>query len=227
MHNILLHIARVLPHCEGPHMWMSRVTHRNESYHTWKWVMSRICMRGTPACRRHVTAHMKYSCHGKLRCRSWRNHVTAHLHAYACVALMKKSCHGTFLCVIWLIPIRHTWSSLVCAMSHITHKNESCHACACVALMKESCHAGGMSQHTWSSHVCAVTWLRLPLTQESCHGTHGVAMYVPWHDSFMSATHAYAWRDSFLCVMWLIHSYEVVMYRNSCSTRFPNESCHT
>jgi len=52
------------------HMWMSRVTHVNESRHTWKWVMSHIWMS-------HVT-HMNEPCHTYEWAMShiWMSHVT-------------------------------------------------------------------------------------------------------------------------------------------------------
>ena len=65
------------------HIWMSHVTHMNESCHTYEWVMSRIWMS-------HVT-HMNESCHTCkwVMSHTWMSHVThvdesCHTRAWSC-----------------------------------------------------------------------------------------------------------------------------------------------
>ena len=81
------------------HIWMSHVTHRNESSHTYEWVMSHICIS-------HVT-HMNESCHTYecVKSHVWMSQVTH----------MNESCHT------------YEWVMLHIWMSHVTHTNKSCH----------------------------------------------------------------------------------------------------
>ena len=80
-------------------MWMSHVTHVNESCHTCEWIMSHMWMH-------HVT-HVNVSCH-TCECvmsHIWMGHVTH----------VNESCHTCE----WVMS--HIWRS------HVTHMNESCH----------------------------------------------------------------------------------------------------
>jgi len=81
------------------HIWMSHVTHMNESCHTYEWVMSHIQMS-------YVT-HMNESCHTYRWVMShiWMSHVTH----------MNESWHT------------YRWVISQIQMSHVTHANESCH----------------------------------------------------------------------------------------------------
>jgi len=90
------------------HMWISRVSHLNESCHTYEWVMSHIWMR-------HVT-HMNESCHTYEWVVSyiWMCHFT-HVQECGPITHMNKSCHT----YEWIMS--HIW------MSHATHMNESWH----------------------------------------------------------------------------------------------------
>ena len=78
------------------HIWMSHVTHMEESCHTYGWVMSHIWMS-------HVT-HMEESCHtyGWVMSHIWMSYVTH----------MDESCHTYG----WVMS--HMW------MSHVTHMND-------------------------------------------------------------------------------------------------------
>jgi len=99
--------------CVTWHIWMSNVTHMNESRHTW---MPHIRLRDvTHMC--HVS-HMDESRHTYERVLSymWMRHVT-HMnesrHTYDCVM--------SHICVMSL-----TW------MSHVTLMNASCHILECI-----------------------------------------------------------------------------------------------
>jgi len=116
------------------HIWMSSVTHMNESCHTYEWVMSH----------------------------RWTNHVTqmnsisiAAYVIYECVMVhMNESCHTfeSVMSTIWM------WVVLHICMSHVTHTNASCHPYECVTShiwVSQGTHPWRMneSKETWTSHV--------------------------------------------------------------------------
>jgi len=83
------------------HMWLSHITHVNESYHTCAWVMSHMWMS-------HVThVNESYRTCEWVMSHMWMSHV----------AHVNESCHTC----AWVLS--HMW------MSHITHVNESYHTC--------------------------------------------------------------------------------------------------
>ena len=86
------------------HIWVSHVTHMNETCHTNEWVMPHIW-------RSHVT-HMNASCHtfAWVMSHTWTSHVT-HMH-------VSRHTH-------WL-PERE-WVMSHIGMSHGTHRSESLH----------------------------------------------------------------------------------------------------
>jgi len=177
------------------HIWMSHVTHMNESYHTSKWVMSHIWMS-------HVT-HLNESRHTSewVTSHIWMSHVTHMNESYhtskwvtshiwmSHVTHLNESSQGWFrvTCVAypkakrWVMShvMSHTW------MSHVTHMNESYHTSkwvmshiwmSHVAHLNESCHTSEwVMSHIWMSHVTGLTLsdvYRIPQGKEMSHVTH-------------------------------------------------------
>jgi len=141
------------------HMWMSRVTHMDESCHSYGYVMSHISTS--------LVTHVNASCHTYewVLSHTWMSHVT-HMgpscltcgqivsHMWMShVAHMNESCHTNE----WVIS--NLW------ISHITHKNESCPT------------YGHVMSHIWTNHVTHM--------DASCH-TYG---YVMAHVKMSHVTH--------------------------------------
>jgi len=105
MHEVTLHIIKSCQLCRSSltydwvmsRIWMSYVTHMNESCHTFEWVMSHIWMS-------HVT-HMNESC----LTYEW---VMSHIWMSQ-VSHMNESCHA------WMRPHMNEKSHMF--MSHVTH----------------------------------------------------------------------------------------------------------
>jgi DNA-directed RNA polymerase subunit N (RpoN/RPB10) len=153
------------------HIWMSLVTHMNESCHTYESVMSHIWMiHGTP--RMSYVTHKNESCYTCERAMShiWMSHM----------AHMKESCHKyewvsnalcyrysdiilrTWIChVAWHIPSSST--ARLQYVHRVTHMNELCHAyeyvmshvwTSHVTRMNESRHTNEwFMSHVWISHI--------------------------------------------------------------------------
>ena len=94
------------------HIWMSHVTHVNESCHICEWVMSHIWMS--------LVTHMNQSCHmcEWVMSHIWMSHVT-------CV---NEPCHT----YEWVMS--HVW------MGHVTHMNSSRVSWVCQLCVKASRH---------------------------------------------------------------------------------------
>ena len=164
------------------HIWMSHVTHMNESCrnwtshvmhvngscHTYEWVMSHIWM--------NRVKHTNVSCHTKRR-------VISECHS---TNLTKGSQNTNFLRALWkyiqhsaehsnpcrlLCTYTYEWFMSHIWMSHVTHMNESCHTyewvmwhiwMSHVTHMNESCHTyKWVTSHIWMSYVTHMN--------ESCH----------------------------------------------------------
>jgi len=111
------------------HIWMSHVTHMDESCHTYQWVLSHIWMS-------HVTP-MNESCHTY----QW---VLSHI-GMSHVTHVNESCHTCE----WVMSLTHAneschtygWVMSHVGLSHVTHINESCHT------------YGWVMSQIWMSHV--------------------------------------------------------------------------
>ena len=118
------------------HIWMSHVTHMNESWHTYEWVMSHIWMR-------HRT-HMNESWH------TWHSHVETRSTWCACVLQCFALCCSVLHCVAvycsvlqnvavccthpkpyTLRHVAHEWVMAHIWMSHGTHVTPACHGRQC------------------------------------------------------------------------------------------------
>jgi len=193
------------------HIWMSHVTHMDESCHTHGWVMSHIWMS-------HVT-HTDESCHthGWVMSHIWMSHVTH----------MDESCHtyGGVMSHIWMSPVTHMdeschtygWVMSHIWMSHVTHMDESCHTygwvmsqiyMSHVTHMNKSCCAYESVSNLCHDTICHDTHMKLigirnmcVMTYESC-----CAYKVPC-DTMLSMT--CLWHDSFMSRTWLIHVYDM------------------
>ena len=85
------------------HIWMSHVTHMNESFHTYEWTMSHIWIS-------HVT-HMTESCH---TCMNYVTHMNEPYHRNEWVISRMNEAHHT-----WMRHVKYGY-----AMSYM---NEVCH----------------------------------------------------------------------------------------------------
>ena len=119
-HMWMSHVTHVDESCHTcgwimPHMWMNHATRTNEEWPMYEWVVSHIWMR-------HCTRTIE-SC----PC-IWMSHVTrlilscaiASCHTYEGVTYTNESCHV------------HTWVMSRTYMSHVTYIHESCHTYAWV-----------------------------------------------------------------------------------------------
>jgi len=163
------------------HIWMSHVTHMNESCRTYEWVMSHIWMSHVAhICMSHVT-HMNESCHsyGRVMSHIWMSHV----------AHMNESRHTS------------AWVIRYVEMSHVTHMDESCHICKSLHTYEyESSHIWMICEDlTWLIHMCDMTHsyvqhdscIRLTLSSQIIH--------------MCEDSYSYVRHDSFMCATWLIH----------------------
>jgi len=176
--------------CDAVRIWMSHVTHMNESCHArgrvmshvWtcdavrihEWVMSHIWMS-------HVT-HMNESCHTYAWVMShiWLSHATHR----GLQAQVVRTCDAVRIRG-WVMS--HTW------MSHVTHTDESCHTSRAagpswehpwlvtntwishVTHMKESCHI-------WMSHVKRESAiLHIWMSQSNVNESFRAYEWVSWH----------------------------------------------
>ena len=119
-HDVFTCMTRFVYEWVMSHMWMSHVTHMNESCHTYEWVMSRIWMS-------HVT-HMNESCHTYDTIRSCAQYesVIWHLrgnHSFIglfCRALLQKRP----ICLSFLLTEAtpyHVWHDSFTCMTRLTH----------------------------------------------------------------------------------------------------------
>jgi len=105
------------------HIWMSHVTHMNESCHKYQWVMPHICV----TLMSHVTGLMLYleqSCHAYRWVMShvWTSHpfIRATWLIDMCDMIHSHVCHDSSICVAWLIhmcDIAHSYArsdSFIC-----------------------------------------------------------------------------------------------------------------
>ena len=121
--------------CVMSHMWMSHVTHVNESCHTCEWVMSHIWMS-------HVT-YMNESCHTYewVMSHIWMSHVThtnESCHTYEWVmshiymiqvTRANKSVHAYESHLKWESWTRIPVCVFVCSSPAPGYIKESCHTC--------------------------------------------------------------------------------------------------
>jgi len=136
------------------HIWMSRVTHMNESCHTYEWVVSHIWMSLThmdtgqscwECCRKEKKSRMNVRVTHEWVWQIWMCHVMhmneSNTHGYRPIMLgvLQKKNRG------WM-SVSHMDESDIheCIRSHIwmscSHMNESCHAYEWVM------------SHIWMSH---------------------------------------------------------------------------
>ena len=124
------------------YIWMSHVTHMNESWHTYEWVMSHIWMS-------HVTRmnvewfdelifHHSFMCSYEL-VESWwfDEHMKESWYEHICVpwlltegSLASYVCHDSFICVPWLLHVLIPWLLHVLVVSFMwwyEHMKESWH----------------------------------------------------------------------------------------------------
>ena len=200
------------------HIWMSHVTHMNESCHThesgylhvWHdvcdmnqphvWHDSFICVPWLiPMC---AMTH-PYVCHDSSICVTWlRWRICSAQHAHifgASECLFHQRCvmsrtphshthsylwHDSFSCVTWLIPM--------CDMTHSYVWHESF---LCV---------------TWLIHMCDMTYLYVFAAIPCCRLNQRWCVMSRTHTHtpipVCDMTHSYVWHDSFICVIWLIHT---------------------
>jgi len=159
------------------HIWMSHVTHMNESCHTHGWVMSHIWMSHVP--------HMNESCHthGWVMSHIWMNHIS----------LMNDSCHvyQWFISHMWILYLNYikwvcmhvqlgggvnalyrnlfleSWYIRTYIYTHthtLTHTHAGTHICMCVCVCVRVCVSVlclcvrlsvSLSTHVW---VCRCVW---------------------------------------------------------------------
>jgi len=167
------------------HIWMSHVTHINESCHTYEWVMShiwRLIHMCSFICQTLVASmnmsHVRHLSHiwiwvmsDTCRIYSYMRQVSDMTHSY--VRLLRIN-YEYFLFPLSSPPLS-AWAPLLYIIHYYILY------CTCT---------------TWLIHMCDMT--------------HS---YV-WHDSFICVTwlihmydmaHSYVCHDSFICATWLIH----------------------
>ena len=205
------------------HIWMSHVTHMNESCHTHEWVVSHTWMsRAT---------HMNESCHtheyvmsetgmGWLRLvGSFKSHVSFAEYSLFYRALLQKRP------IIWrsllIVATPYFAQSRVkshIGMSHVTRMNESwllihaerfiihayTHTCGVNQVVRNSifnglhhgicvCEGGRGTIQVWRRLSYVYSYVR-----------HDSFMCVAWLIHMCDMTHLDVWHDSFRCVTWLI-----------------------
>ena len=180
------------------HIWMCHVTHMNESYHTYEWIMSHIWMS-------HAT-HMNESCHTYEwdTTHIWMSHVTH----------MNESYHT----YEWVIS--HIW------MSHVTCMHESCHvyvrvkqhiccntyvACKDNLFQSESCFSSKCYTYEWviwMSKVNTYEWV-ISNTCTSC------CVYISESRCAYEYVVEYTWIGlTFSCHALQVNIFESVMSNN-------------
>ena len=187
------------------HIWMSHVTHMNESCHTYEWVMSHIWMSHTT----HMNASTSHT-YEWVMFHIWMSHVThmnesCHTWMRQHVTHMNKSCHTHE----WNIPDitatnkKHTATPCNTLQHTATHCNT--HECVNISRiwMSHATHTDTASNHTYE-WVTPHTWMRHNITHmnESCHAHE---WNIPdilrmSHATHMNMTHSYVRHESFMCV---------------------------
>ena len=196
------------------HIWMSHVTHMNESFHTDECVMS-LCDMNTSchthvneSCHTHVNGlcptHVNESCHTQeVLQQQVMSHTCERVMSHTCERVMSHTCSRV---------MSHTGGPTT--RSHVTHmcmcdSNVSCHTYERVIWTSHVTHMWtGHVTHMWTSHVSH----RRSYNKKSCHTCE--------------------------CVIWTCH---VTRVNESCHTQeflqqhvmsrmwmcHLNESCHT
>jgi len=122
------------------HIWLSPVTHMNESRHTYEWVMSHIWMN-------HGHQSWNPCLHQRCQnepCRVWMSHAPR----------MTESCHTYEWVMATKVEIRVSISAVRISndtwMRHVTHMNESCHTYEWVMATQVETHilTSAMATHT-------------------------------------------------------------------------------
>jgi len=209
------------------HIWMSRGTHMNESWHTYKWVTAHtwICKIFIMLCfRSWVMAH------------TWMSHGTTHMngswHAYEWVLAHVYISHGTHIDVScqtdgWVMWHAHAhlndviFQVCVCVMSHGTHMNESwhnAHEWVLAHIWMSHTYEWVMAQRIWMSHGTHMNeshiWIRHTYewathmnesrTLEWCHISSALHIYIYIYIYIChipsSLSYLYMWHVSVMCV---------------------------
>jgi len=177
------------------HVWMSHVTHMNDSCHTYEWIMTNIWMR-------HVS-NLNESCHTYewVMSHIWMSHgthmneicctdgwVTSHSdvtwliymcnmsHTMSGVSDMKESClkYERVMYEYKWVMTHVTWLMHICNMSHIMSGVSYINLCHVINLhlihMNESCHV--MSTHVWDDTHTFLRFMRYKFV--SCYN-------INWH----------------------------------------------
>jgi len=175
-----------------PCMWHDTFIHMNESAQT-------NLLRNTPV--------SLYACHmSTIKCVTWLVHMCDMTHSYVW--------HDSFIRVTWLIP--YMWHDTFINMNESAQTNLLCHTP--VAL-----YAGHMSTIkcvTWLIHMCDMTHSYVwPDSFHICDMTHSYIWMSRhrqiccvthlWHFMQAICQHSKVWHDSFICVTWLIHMYDM------------------
>jgi len=141
------------------HMWMSHVTHVNESCHTYEWVMSHTWMLHT---RARIYGQRVRAC-AAFTCVTWLIHTCDMTHSH--------EWHDSFMCVTWLMhDMTHScvWHDScmsatrgIC-MCDVTHWFVSQDAFTCVTWLIHMCvltHSYLTNSYLWHDSHVHVTWL--------------------------------------------------------------------
>jgi len=147
----------------------------------------------------------------------WHIHVwhlaygVTHSYATWLICDMTHMWHDSY--VTWLIcEMTHMWHDsyvtwLICDMTHMWHDWLTCDMThSCVTWLICDVTYSYVSLDTLSDAFMCVTWRRIVRHIRMCHLTHSSVI------GFMhvcDVTHACVWRDSCICVTWLIHVCDV------------------
>ena len=197
-HMWMSHVTHVNESCHTcewvmSHIWMSHVTRMNESCHTCEWVMSHMWMSyNTYTAAQHCTDHRSSA---SPTCVTWLIHMCDMTHSYVW--------HDSFIRVIWLV---HMWRDSI-------HTCRDSFICARGTPVVGVIHMSTLHRlkffFFWVSSV-RVTCL-IPMWCDSIHvwrdsfiGARSLGFRVHtihvWRDSFMGARHCDVTHSNRLCV---------------------------
>ena len=123
------------------HIWMSHVTHMNESCHTYEWVISHIYFTAHP----RTTAPVRgFVWHDIFTCGSWLMYMEDMTHSYKWHSVFKFET-PSFIYVTWLIYMcdmthSYVWHDSLICMTWLINMCDMAHSTYCNTLQQTATH---------------------------------------------------------------------------------------
>jgi len=163
-----------------------------------------------------------YVCHDSFTCVAWLVHTCDMTRSYVwhvlfiCATCLIHMCdmthshvwHDSFICVTWHIhmsgtPYAYVWHDSFTCVTWLIHMCDMTHS----YVWRDSFTAiWAILRRVTSAAFVHHSFIRMTWPINICDMIHMSFRYVPW--LIYPRTHSYVWHVSFVCVTWLIHTYE-------------------